>query len=68
MLQLDDLRRRVETAQLITGMYRAMGNDVPMPDLDEARADWERALCEPPEALTADPATLQLKRALGLRP
>lgn len=67
VLQLDDLRRRVETAQLIAGMARAMGNDVPVPDLDEVRAEWEAALCAPPVEVTADPKTLQLKRALGIR-
>lgn len=46
-------------------MYRAMGGDAPIPDWDEVRADWERALCEPPEE-TGDPQVLQLKRALGL--
>ena len=43
-----------------------MGGDVPVPDWDEVRTDWERALCEPPDELVADPQVSQLKRALGL--
>ncbi len=68
VLQLDELRDHVRTAQLIAGAHRAAGNDVPMPDWGEARAAWEAELCEPPRELTADPQVLQLKKALGLKP
>lgn len=67
VLQVDDLRRRVETAQLMAGFHRAMGNDVPVPDLDDVRAEWEAALCAEPEETRADPKVLTLKRALGIR-
>lgn len=65
-MQVEELRERTNTTALAALIAAANGAQVTMPDPDQIRADFDRALAAPPESI-ADPATYELKQALGLR-
>lgn len=64
-MQVEELRERTNTAALAAMLAAANGAQVTVPDPDQIRADFDRALAAPPEEI-ADPATNDLKKALGL--
>ncbi|WP_285554890.1 hypothetical protein [Actinoplanes regularis] len=64
-MQVDELRERTNTAALAAMIAASNGAQVKMPDPDQIRRDFDRALAAPPEEI-ADPATYELKQALGL--